>query len=1142
MSSKMIKSLRKMTGSATSSGGGNIGSGNNKMALYLEDGDFGELAHAIVADNTSPTATDHMNLPALRLGAHTDLHQAVLSHDWDGLRSRMGFDDDCLSNPSSQGENLGDAPNKGGATSSAQGKGLRSRKSRRGATNDASTTIKKQHCLARDEGGRTPLHLILLRYTGGSLNKRTLRLRRAPDDVILGLVNADPRACGVPDGESMLPLHVAAREGHGLGVVNAILESFPGSAAERDANGKFSLDYALEYACQNAKKKKKQPQSSESSLTTNGEEEEDSRWAVVKCLLLASPEAAVDSLGATTPSQQQDGKTTSLLLGALSKQAPASVIRMLIPTAAPYFSSRYGVNDASTALYLAIANRYSLDLMKELVAVCPGQTRSVRDETGMGLLAATYVVWAYGEGSKGEGLDSGNEVSDNGSTLIHWTKLKDHDEMMRSLAKILGKAATADGALSPIPSKDPARNDDSSLLPTGFHEWWSKVKYWIMYYRPETNSPGAALPGSAVDAFPDNLLAAALRNPDTPPPIVHIILRLEPSLASSASAVNDRLPLHIVAATSCYTARHYEENPVPYSSTEMVYSGHPAAIRMRDPVTQRLPLHLAIWNGQKTWGEGVGVLAKAEPRALKVKDWSSTPGNEGQSNGDTGEQAPIGLYPFQMAAVARAPKDSMKTIFAYQARNKHTNSQWRNMSVRQKAAEVLKIESEHELNVLTTVFELLRSAPDVMRSSKDEGGTVVKLLAMKWGARGAARPSRTRLASKEIPVSAGKHTTSVEDNATSLFSPSAMRNKITSTQDDVTVEEDNNPFGSPSSLFTDFTGDSFGFNASTPALQFVVEAGKGIVTEMPQSALDVSASMQEEHGKLSLFASATNNIGDTPISPSTMDGASPTGTALLSPDWIGTTALLSPDSAASQGQSTTSASSSDPIPQGFKDTHLALLHEKAASGGKKKSWFKVRSFNKGRRSHPNDPGDSMNMLTSTYPVSALDGAVGQMKNGVPKHLNTDTAADDQDDYWCISEPSFSPSRRLPVIMNDTDAELMILASARMHQNAIYHNWMKAYNVDQSDEEQLKVAPDPSQETMPNRLRFETLETLDTAGTKDTRTRTDMLCSACTSNKKQMLVLPCRHLCLCSSCAKGNRTGGYCPVCQKGIFSTVEVYF
>ena len=53
--------------------------------------------------------------------------------------------------------------------------------------------------------------------------------------------------------------------------------------------------------------------------------------------------------------------------------------------------------------------------------------------------------------------------------------------------------------------------------------------------------------------------------------------------------------------------------------------------------------------------------------------------------------------------------------------------------------------------------------------------------------------------------------------------------------------------------------------------------------------------------------------------------------------------------------------------------------------------------------------------------------------------------------------------RLPVITDDTDAEFMILASARMHQDAIYKNWMKAYNVDQSDEEQFRVAPDPSQE-------------------------------------------------------------------------------
>eukprot|EP00566_Odontella_aurita_P030556 CAMPEP_0113593260 /NCGR_PEP_ID=MMETSP0015_2-20120614/38331_1 /TAXON_ID=2838 /ORGANISM="Odontella" /LENGTH=74 /DNA_ID=CAMNT_0000499943 /DNA_START=36 /DNA_END=257 /DNA_ORIENTATION=- /assembly_acc=CAM_ASM_000160 len=71
----------------------------------------------------------------------------------------------------------------------------------------SSFSIKPSHLLARDPAGRTPLHLSLLRYAAGSIRRNDLSLRRAPDDVVLGLLEKNALAAGVPDENGMMPLH-----------------------------------------------------------------------------------------------------------------------------------------------------------------------------------------------------------------------------------------------------------------------------------------------------------------------------------------------------------------------------------------------------------------------------------------------------------------------------------------------------------------------------------------------------------------------------------------------------------------------------------------------------------------------------------------------------------------------------------------------------------------------------------------------------------------------------------------------------------------------------------------------------------------------------------------------------------------------
>ena len=50
---------------------------------------------------------------------------------------------------------------------------------------------------------------------------------------------------------------------------------------------------------------------------------------------------------------------------------------------------------------------------------------------------------------------------------------------------------------------------------------------------------------------------------------------------------------------------------------------------------------------------------------------------------------------------------------------------------------------------------------------------------------------------------------------------------------------------------------------------------------------------------------------------------------------------------------------------------------------------------------------------------------------------------------------------------------------------------------------------------------------------------ELLCVICLDARRTMLLLPCRHLCLCAGCAKKCRS---CPLCRMGVEKVVEVFF
>ena len=51
-----------------------------------------------------------------------------------------------------------------------------------------------------------------------------------------------------------------------------------------------------------------------------------------------------------------------------------------------------------------------------------------------------------------------------------------------------------------------------------------------------------------------------------------------------------------------------------------------------------------------------------------------------------------------------------------------------------------------------------------------------------------------------------------------------------------------------------------------------------------------------------------------------------------------------------------------------------------------------------------------------------------------------------------------------------------------------------------------------------------------------------LCVVCQDRPKTVILLPCRHLCLCSICRVHLASGGQnCPICRREIFDTIRVY-
>ncbi len=211
--------------------------------------------------------------------------------------------------------------------------------------------------------------------------------------------------------------------------------------------------------------------------------------------------------------------------------------------------------------------------------------------------------------------------------------------------------------------------------------WWEELREIIW-----TTTPSGEIPRS--DEF---LLHAALYNPDTPPTIIELLLAISPKAPTTPLPGTKIYPLHIAAGTAGYHPQCFE---IPYSKSrmELILNAYKGAVSLA--VNGQLPIHICLNRG-KTWNE-IRCLVKQAKSTLLVHDPLTK------------------LTPFELMASFRITSPSNILRFASIAEKQTRNIGMDELSVEKKATVLRDVKRNFELELLSTVYELLRHAPSAM--------------------------------------------------------------------------------------------------------------------------------------------------------------------------------------------------------------------------------------------------------------------------------------------------------------------------------------------------------------------------------------------------------------------------------------------
>ena len=597
---------------------------------------------------------------------HKEIESAKQSDQWESVRTHIQqFNHNSMNSMSI--DSLDSSGRKGVATrisfwsriSSLRGNGCNGSSSY--IDHGSAYSHDKSTLLMMDEEQRTPLHLIV-------------SCRKVPLDIVQSLVTLEPRAVSLPNNCGRLPLHFAIVHRADISVIAALIDVFPSAISFPDSRGQSPLQYAVDIARRDSMNGPQPPRTYWMPLPDFCDEalwqqEQTERWSVVHWLLLSSATHLQTSLSL--------GGRKPILVEALVSAASPSVISLLIGASVMLLSHENRATAfAASTLYTCITRHYPLTILKSLANQCPSDVHDVRDETGMGLVAAQFISGCF------EQMTNSQELCISEDFYACFTECIQEGEI----------------------GDDPVMSD-----------WWSKIEYLIAFcacckqYRSGTKAIKRKNDSSRrmdPNSYPSEyLLHAALMNDDTPPSVIRLLLAIYPNSVKIPDPKSSALPLHLGAMKQDYIPRFYEVNTTDDDTTMIiVLKSDPSAILKRHE--GRLPLHYAIESGRTI--NSLKYLLNTTISSYSESDGHASYSPLLQRDPKTH------LYPFLMAA--SYPNDSEEDSLRWTsvARNKYSNTAWKALSDRQKACTILRVAELENIARIDTIYELLRRQPDAI--------------------------------------------------------------------------------------------------------------------------------------------------------------------------------------------------------------------------------------------------------------------------------------------------------------------------------------------------------------------------------------------------------------------------------------------
>jgi Zinc finger, C3HC4 type (RING finger) len=248
-------------------------------------------------------------------------------------------------------------------------------------------------------------------------------------------------------------------------------------------------------------------------------------------------------------------------------------------------------------------------------------------------------------------------------------------------------------------------------------DWWRKIEFLIAFCSCPTMNRRVLQNRRLQKYDPNNfptefLLHAALLNIDTPPTVVRALLAIYPKSIKLADPCTGPLPLHMAAMNRDYVPRNYEVHTIGHETVlDIILEADRTAIHKRHE--GRLALHYAVASGRMIDTLNPLLAAATTSTASNQHDEHEYP--------QLLDRDPVtGLFPFMLAASYPNKSDMDSFRWTCVARNKYSNAVWQGLSDRQKASAVLKVAESEEIARVDTIFELLRRQPAAISGTSNQ--------------------------------------------------------------------------------------------------------------------------------------------------------------------------------------------------------------------------------------------------------------------------------------------------------------------------------------------------------------------------------------------------------------------------------------